>query len=160
MTESIGPSLRRQWRTALSKPGGKWLFSKLLGRMVPYTGSIGAIIDTLEPGHCVVTLADRRRVRNHLRSVHAIALCNLGEMATGLALMNSLPDKTRGILAGLSIEYPKKARGKLSAECRCEIPADNSEHEYLLIGEIRDCDNDIVAIVNARWLIGPEKNHA
>ena len=117
-------------------------------------------MQTLEPGHCIVTLTDRRRVRNHLRSVHAIALCNLGEMATGLALMNSLPDNTRGILAGLSIEYLKKARGKLVAECRCQIPADNTEQEYELVGEIRDAEHDMVAVVNARWLIGPEQNIA
>lgn len=156
MSNSIGPLLRRQWRIAQSKPGGKWLFSKLLGQTAPYTGSIGAMVETLEPGHCIATLTDRRRVRNHLRSIHAIALCNLGEMATGLALMNSLPDKTRGILAGLSIEYLKKARGKLVAECRCEIPTDNTEKEYELVGEIRDMEHDMVAVVHARWLIGPE----
>lgn len=160
MSKSIGPMLRRQWQAALSNPGGKWLFSKLLGRIAPYTGSIGAIVQTMEPGRCVVTLTDRRRVRNHLRSVHAIALCNLGEMATGLALMNSLPENTRGILAGLSTEYLKKARGKLTAECRCEIPEDNDEREYKLVGEIRDSENEMVAIVHARWLIGPEKNNA
>jgi len=159
MSESIGPKLRRLWQTATSKPGGKWLFSKLLGRMAPYTGSIGANVETLEPGHCIVTLADRRRVRNHLHSVHAIALCNLGEITTGLALMNSLPDNARGILTELSIKYSKKARGKLTAECRCEIPTDNTEREYTLLGEIRDENHDVVSIVNAHWLIGPDENH-
>jgi len=155
--QSIGPLLRQQWQKTASKPGGKWLFSKLLGKMVPYTGSIGATIQTLEPGHCVVTLNDRRKVRNHLKSIHAIALCNLGEMVTGMALMNSLPDKTRGILTGISVEYLKKARGLLTAECRCDIPSDNSEREYELTGEIRDAENEVVTVVKARWLIGPEK---
>ncbi len=157
MPASIGPLLRQQWQKTATRPGGKWLFSKLLGKMVPYTGSIGAVIQTLEPGHCVVTLKDRRKVRNHLRSVHAMALCNLGEMATGLALLNSLPDNTRGILTGFSIEYLKKARGELTAECRCEIPPDNSEREYEVNSEIRNVENEVVATVKARWLIGPEK---
>ena len=142
MADSIGPGLRRQWRSLSALPGGKLLFSTALGRFVPYTGSIGARIQRLEPGLCVASLRDRRRVRNHLGSIHAMALANLGEMVTGLALMNSLPDKARGIL---------------TAECRCDIPKDNSEREYELTGEIRDAQGDIVSIARARWLVGPEK---
>ncbi len=102
-------------------------------------------------------LRDRRKIRNHLRSIHAIALCNLGEMVTGLALMNSLPDNTRGILTGISVDYLKKARGRLTAECFCTIPDSSEQHEYTLRGEIRDTTGDPVATVSARWLIGPEK---
>ena len=157
MAQSIGPGLRHYWNKISSLPGGKWLFSRLLGRVVPYTGTIGATVQTLKPGHCEVVLRDRRKVRNHLRSVHAIALCNLGEMATGLALLNSLPDQTRGILTNLSITYMKKARGRLTGSCHCDIPTDNQEHEYLLTGEIRNTEDELVAEVKARWLIGPEK---
>ena len=158
MAHSIGPGLRTQWRRLAALPGGKRIFSTVLGRYVPYTGTIGAVIQQLEPGLCVASLHDRRGVRNHLGSIHAMALANLGEMVTGLALMNSLPDKARGILAGFSVEYLKKARGRLTAECRCEIPVDNSEREYQLTGEIRDTEGDIVSIAQARWLVGPEKS--
>lgn len=156
MARSIGPGLRQYWNWASKLPGGKWLFSRFLGLMVPYTGTIGATVREMEPGYCVVTLQDHRKIRNHLRSVHAIALCNLGEMVTGLALLNSLPDKTRGILTNLAITYLKKARGVLTANCRCDIPADNRETEYLLTGEIRNSEGELVAEVIAHWLIGPE----
>ena len=156
MTRSIGPELRRQWQRLAGVPGGKWLFSRLLGRFVPYTGTLGARIEVLEPGHCVVRLRDRRKVRNHLRSVHAMALANLGEMASGLALMNGLPDNMRGILTGFNIEYLKKARGELLAECYCEVPASNSEREVEVLCEIRDTNSEIVTVVKAQWLIGPE----
>ncbi|MEE9493959.1 MAG: hotdog fold domain-containing protein [Gammaproteobacteria bacterium] len=159
MSQSIGPRIRKLWKLAASKPGGKWLFSKLLGKMVPYTGSIHALVEILEPGYCRIRLIEHRRIRNHLRSVHAIALCNLGEMVTGLALMNSLPNATRGILTELSINYTKKARGKLTADCHCEVPKDNSEQSCLLVGEIRDQKGDLVSEVRAHWLIGPEKSH-
>ncbi len=157
MAQSIGPFLRRQWQRFSGKPAGKWLFSRALATYVPYSGTLGARVTVLQPGRCVVALRDRRAVRNHLRSVHAMALANLGELATGLALMNSLPADARGILTGFSIDYLKKARGRLSAECRCDIPADNSEREYHLTGEIMNTDNEIVAIARARWLVGPEK---
>jgi len=157
VTRSIGPELRRQWQRLAGIPGGKWLFSRLLGRFVPYTGTLGARIDVLEPGHCVVRLRDRRKVRNHLHSVHAMALANLGEMSTGLALMNSLPGNMRGILKGFNVEYLKKARGSLLAECLCEIPDGHAEREVEVRCEIRNTTRDIVTVATAQWLIGPEK---
>jgi len=157
MARSTGPGLRYHWRWATTLPGGKWLFSRLLGLVVPYTGSIGATVEIMEPGHCVVVLKDHRKVRNHLHSVHAIALCNLGEMVTGLALLNSLPDNTRGILTNLAITYLKKARGVLTASCNCAIPVDNQDTEHMLSGEIRNSDGELVAEVIANWLTGPEK---
>ena len=156
MARSIGPRLRYYWRTVSDRPGGKWLFSRVLGLIAPYTGSLGGTIQLLEPGHCVVTLPDRRRIRNHLNSVHAIALCNLGEKTTGLALMHSLPENTRGILTGISADYVKKARGLLTAECYCDVPDSNEKCEYSVNSDIRDTGGELVATVRARWLIGPE----
>ena len=157
MSRSIGPELRRQWQRLAGVPGGKWLFGRLLGHFVPYTGTLGAQIEVLEPGRCVVRLRDRRKVRNHLRSVHAMALANLGEMSTGLALMNSLPDNARGILKGFRVEYLKKARGPLLAQCHCEIPDGNTEREIGVRCDIRNTSRDIVAVARALWLIGPEQ---
>jgi len=157
MTRSIGPTLRHYWRQLCHRPGGKWLFSRALGLIAPYTGTLGADVRALAPGHCIVCLRERRRVRNHLHSVHAMALANLGEMATGLALMNSLPDSTRGILTGFSITYLKKARGTLTVECRCDIPGSNVRQEYRVSGGIRNADGEQVAELEARWLIGPEQ---
>ena len=114
---AIGDRLMKTWQRLAPLPGGRWLFSFILGQIAPYTGTIGASVKEIRPGYARVELRDRRKVRNHLGSVHAMALGNLGEMVTGLALMNSLPDKTRGILTGFSIRYLKKARGMLSADC-------------------------------------------
>ena len=156
MSRSIGPGLRKQWRRACLLPGGKWLFSRMLGLRVPYSGSLGAVVQSLEPGHCRVRLHDSRRLRNHLHSIHAMALANLGEMVTGLALLNSLPDDTRAILTGFSIEYLKKARGTLLAQCHTHVPLTNATVDLEVGGEIRDSDGAVVATVMARWHVGPE----
>jgi len=158
MRQSIGPRLRKQWQMLSRLPGGHWLFSRLLGTVVPYTGTLGAVVTTLEPGHCIVKLKDRRRVRNHLRSVHAIALANLGEMATGLALLSNLPDGMRAILIGFEANYLKKARGPLSAESRCGPPPDRKTREITVTADIRDASGDVTTTVVARWLTAPERD--
>lgn len=150
------PALRALWKALSPLPGGKALFSRAIGRLAPYTGTIGGHVEELGHGRAVVSMADRKAVRNHLNSVHAIALMNLAEMSTGLALVSSLPANTRAILTGLSIEYLHKARGRLRGRCVCEPPAEVAERRELTItGEILDGSDLVVARAEARWLVGP-----
>ena len=123
--------------------------------MTPYSGSIGARVQDLEPGFCRVTLRDRRRVRNHLGSIHAIALANVAEMASGLAVLVGLPANVQGILTGFSITYLKKARGLLTAECRAERLNVTTEQEYEAAVAIMDSAGDVVARAGARWRLRP-----
>ena len=117
---------------------------------------MGAHVKLLEPGHTVVQLSDRRRVRNHLNSVHAVALINLGEVATGLAVISQLPPDVRGIVTALGAEYRKKARGLLTAECRTDpIAAAAEPTERDVSAEIVDQAGDVVAVVRATWRLSP-----
>ena len=157
MAQSIGPLLRKYWGLLFRKPFGKWIFSRTIGFIAPYSGTISASVVHLEPGLGVVKLKEHRKVRNHLKSIHAIALVNLAEMVTGLTLMNSLPDDARGILTGIQMRYLKKARGVLTASCECEIPGTNEQQELQISGVIKNEQGEVVATAIASWLIGPEK---
>ena len=152
--EPAAARLLRYWRWLEPLPGGKWLFARILGHTVPYTGSIGARIETLEPGHARVSLRDRRAVRNHLDSIHAVALANLGEITTGLALLSSA-GSARGILVGLQLEYRKKARGRLLAECSCAPPVVAEPVEMKVVANIVDAGGDIVAVATTTWRLAP-----
>jgi uncharacterized protein (TIGR00369 family) len=151
-----GNPIRAAWDRLHKVPGGRRLFSALIGRIAPYTGTIGAVIEKLEVGYSRVTLADRRAVRNHLRSIHAVALANLAELTGNVALAYSLPDDARFIVAAMEIEYLKKARGKLTAECDCPVPADAERREYAVPVSIRDAGGDEVARATLRSLVGPK----
>jgi acyl-coenzyme A thioesterase PaaI-like protein len=123
----------------------------LLGWKVPYTGSIGAHVRELGPGHARITLRDRRAVRQHLGSVHAVALLNLGEVTSGLAMLAALPPGVRGIVTRLSAEYPRKARGLLTAVSRVTVPAVTGPTEVTVMAEITDESGDLVCRVTAVW---------
>jgi acyl-coenzyme A thioesterase PaaI-like protein len=111
----------------------------------------------LAPGHSKVVLRDRAAVRNHLRSVHAIALANLAELTGNVALAYSLPDDARFIVAGLNIDYIKKAHGKITGRCSLEPITSSERREYDVTVEMHDARGELVARANLRTLVGPRK---
>lgn len=143
------------WSRLSGLPGGTWLFSRLVGLMVPYTGTIGAHIRELEPGRSRVTLRDRRRVRNHLDCVHAVALVNLGEVTSGIAMMTALPAGVRGIVTGLSIEYFKKARGTITGRSAPTVPPVAATVETVVTADMTDAAGDVVARTHVTWRLSP-----
>jgi len=152
--------VRVAWDLLSTLPGGKTLFSRLIGRAAPYTGTIQATVVALRPGWAEVQMADRRAVRNHLQCVHAIALCNLAELAGNVAFAYSLPDGARFIVAGLQIDYLKKARGPLTAVAECPIPSSTTRREYDVDVSIHDASGEEVAHAVLRSLAGPVKSAA
>lgn len=157
MSDAPGQRLLSLWTRLSSRTGGKWLFSRIVGRYAPYTGTIGAVIEELRPGYARATLRDRHRVRNHLRSIHAVALVNLGEVVSGLAMLTALPPGIRGIVTGLSMEYTKKARGTLTADSQVLLPPMLASQTLQLVAEIRDEEGDVVARATVHWLVGPDR---
>jgi acyl-coenzyme A thioesterase PaaI-like protein len=157
MSDAPGQRLIALWTRLSRYPGGKWLFGRVLARQAPYTGTIGATIQELRPGYARATLRDRRIVRNHLQSIHAVALVNLGEVVSGLAMLTALPAGIRGIVTGLSIEYTKKARGTLTAESHVVLPPIDEPRTLPLVAEIRDSNSDVVARATVNWLVGPAR---
>ena len=126
--------------------------------MVPYTGALGSRILELEPGRTVAALADRRLVRNHLGSIHAVALVNLGELVSGLSVLTALPAGVRGIVTQLTAEYVRKARGPLTASADARelgLASVRESRDVQAAAEIRDRDRQLVARVTAHWRVGP-----
>ncbi len=155
MSTNPGARLLQLWRRLSPWPGGPWLFSVLFGRMVPYSGSVGPRVRRLEPGHAEVEIPDRRSNRQHLGSVHAIALMNLGEMTSGLAMMAGLPAGVRGIVTSLSMMYRKKARGTIRAVAHVSVPTVTEPRDIDVTADCFDREGSVVATATVRWRLGP-----
>jgi acyl-coenzyme A thioesterase PaaI-like protein len=152
-------SLLTSWQRARSLPAGKALFSYALRRKVPYSGTIRARVEELAAGYAKVRMADRTRVRNHFNSIHAVAMTNLGELASGLAMTAAMPPELRGIPVHFTVEFVKKARGEIVAEGRAPIPETPDEtteqREYEVEAILEDQTGTRVARFTALWAVGP-----
>lgn len=157
LTDSRRNLIRELWDRLHRLPGGRRAFSAAVGRAAPYTGTIGAKVEVLRRGYAEVLMPDRPGVRNHLRSIHAVALVNLAEVAGNVALAYSLPDDARFIVTGISIEYLKKARGPIRGVSHCPVPESSERAEYEVPVSLRDSSGDEVARVTLRSLVGPKR---
>jgi acyl-coenzyme A thioesterase PaaI-like protein len=155
--DAPGAKVTAAWHRLSPLPAGKWLFSLMVGRTAPYTGTIGARVEAFGGGHARVRLKERRAIRNHLNSIHAVALANLGEMTSGLAMMSAMPAGVRGIPIALSMDYLKKARGTLTAETQTSLPAITAETDHVVVATIRDAAGEDVARCTVRWRLAPPR---
>jgi uncharacterized protein (TIGR00369 family) len=153
-----GNMIRSAWQRLGPIPGGKRLFSALVGQAAPYTGTMGASVLDLREGYARVRLRDRRAVRNHLGCVHAVALANLCELTGNLAMAYSLPDDARFIVAGMNIDYLKKARGPITGETECPVPSSSAKTTYEVPVVLRDERGEEVAKAVLRTQVGPKKH--
>ena len=152
--QTLSPLLR-QWQRFCRLPGGRYLFGRFLGLMVPYAATIRPDVVVLEPGFARMRLRDRRRVRNHLFSIHATALITLAETAANLAMSSGQPRQGRWIVTGMDNDFLKKARGTITAECRIAAQDWRQPQDVQGRVELRDAAGDLVLLARPRWRIGP-----
>lgn len=138
---------------------GRWLYSRLICWRAPYFGSISPTVDLLETGRCIVRIRQRRRVQNHIGTVHAIALCNMAEMAGGLATDATIPASTRWIPKGMSVRYLKKASGVMTATALVPPIANPTQAQELHAKiEVRDAQNEVVFDADITMWVSPRRS--
>jgi len=98
-------------------PFGKSLFSYTVAKMAPYFLTIKPKIEEIRPNYIKASMRKRPAVHNHLKTVHAIASCNLCEFAAGICMEASIPKHRRWIPVGMNVLYLKKATTDLEATC-------------------------------------------
>jgi len=146
------------WQRLASVPAGKWLFSRLVCFKAPYFASIRPRFQVLRPGNSVVTIRKRRSVTNHIGTVHAIAICNLAEIAAGTMTEVTVPGDYRWIPKGMTVEYLRKAETDLTAVAEISpVPTFEGTFELPVNVVVTDTGNQVVfrAVINM-W-VSPRK---
>ncbi len=110
------------YHKALRWPFGRRLFSAFAARQAPYFSSVSPIVNALEPNRCEILVRKRRRVQNHIGTMHIIAIANGLEMAMGFMAEASIPAHLRWIPKGMELQYPNK--GETDIRCTATVPED------------------------------------
>jgi acyl-coenzyme A thioesterase PaaI-like protein len=133
------------WHRLSTKPLGKWAFAKAVCFKAPYFSSITPHFVELRAGYCEVTIRKRRAVQNHIGTVHAIAMCNMAELAAGVMTDASVPRNMRWIPKGMTVEYLRKAQTDLVAIAQLDtLEALAQEGDCVVPVEVKDAVGKIV----------------
>lgn len=97
----------------LYKMSNNEIFTKKVCEIAPYFSTIDPLFVQLEPGYAEVTMPNTKSVHNHLGTVHAIAMCNLAEIAAGILTDVSIKTNHRWIPIGMNVSYLAKATSEL-----------------------------------------------
>lgn len=136
----MSASVLSLYRRMARWPAGRWLFSRAICLKAPYFATIAPRFMVLDVGRCEVRIRDRRRVHNHIGTVHAIALCNLAELSAGLMAEVTLPPGMRWIPRGMSVQYLAKAKGSMHALAMPEsaAPESGDGYDWPVVVSVRD----------------------
>jgi acyl-coenzyme A thioesterase PaaI-like protein len=140
---------------------GRRLCSWLICRQAPYFSSISPLLEILEPGRCVASIQHRRRVQNHIGTVHAIALCNLAEFVGGLATDAAMTRSLRWIPKGMAVRYLKKAVGPMRGEAILDPIGDigtGAERSARVV--VKDRNSEVVFDAQIAMWVSPKRTDA
>jgi acyl-coenzyme A thioesterase PaaI-like protein len=125
-------------------PFGKKLFTFMVCLNAPYFFSIKPKITKLKKNRCEVFIKKKRSVTNHIKTVHAIAMCNMAELSGGLMIEASLPKDKQWIPSGMTVQYLKKAETNLIAVSDGSNIDWNQTGTIIVPVEVKDVNNQIV----------------
>lgn len=145
------------WNRLQSLPFGKTLFSRAVCWKAPYFASIRPRFEELRPGFARVGMAKRRAVTNHIGTVHAIAMCNLAEIAAGTLAEVSIPASMRWLPKGMQVEYLRKAATSVEAVATFPDVAEGPARDVPATVEVRDRDGAVVCRAVITMWVSPRK---
>jgi acyl-coenzyme A thioesterase PaaI-like protein len=138
-------------------PLGKAAFSRAVTWRAPYFATIAPQFVVLAPGRAEARMKKRRAVLNHIGTVHAIAMCNLCELAAGAMLESTLPRSQRWIPRGMSVRYLKKAQTDLVARTQLDPVASDFVGDLVVHVDVVDTRGEIVMDANITMYVSRAK---
>ena len=145
------------WQKLEKKPLGKAFFTRAICWKAPYFASISPRFQELRPGHARVSMRLRRAVTNHIGTVHAIAMCNLAEIAAGTMTEASIPTTMRWLPKGMEVQYLKKAASDVEATATMPEVTEGPGRDVPVTVEVKDRAGEVVCRAVITMWVTPRK---
>ncbi|HEY8549623.1 MAG TPA: hotdog fold domain-containing protein, partial [Vicinamibacterales bacterium] len=118
-TTSVSRVLQ-SWQRRSTSGLGRWLFTREVCRRSPWFATIRPRFIEMRPTLCRIGMTNRRRIQDHLGTVHAVAIGNLCELAAEMVTEVTIPATMRWTTRGMTIEYLRKASTDVVAIARLD----------------------------------------
>ena len=106
----------RKW----PKPWRSALLNFAIRRTVKFVGTASVKVEMLDFNRSIMSLKNRKKVQNHIGTIHATAMALLAETATGMLVGMNIPDGKVPVLKSMKIDYLKRASGDMRAEAHLQ----------------------------------------
>lgn len=147
------PTVLGLYRSLARLPKGRTVFSVVFARKAPYFRTIRPRFLDVRPHRAELVVADRKRVHNHIGTVHVIAICNGLEAAMGALAEATVPVGKRWIPKGMRVEYV----GKATSDIVCVAETEPADWEHgpdvpVRVSATRDDGSVVVSGVIDLWV--------
>lgn len=140
------PDVLQLWNKLSPLPQGERLFSIAFSQIAPYFATVSPRFTVVEPSRAELVIRKRRKVHNHIKTMHVIAICNGLEAAMGALAEASVPADKRWIPQGMEVAYTAKATSDITCIAETDPEQWTSEDPNLPV-RVRAVREDGIVVV-------------
>ena len=138
----------------------QWLGIRLITMMfrykVKFVGTAGLTITGTDLKSVTFVQKNRKKVQNHIGSVHAAAMALLAESATGFVVGLNLPGDKLPLIKTMNLKYVKRSKGDMKAvawltEEQIELMKSEPKGDVLVNVKVTDETGDEPVLCEMNW---------
>lgn len=132
------------------------LLSWVIGRTVPMVGTAAIRFEKMTETEVILTLANRKRMRNHIGQIHAAAMTLLAETATGMLAGMNIPDDKVPLIKLFTVRFARRTKGALKAVATLsaeqqELMRSTDKGETVVAVRVTDETQEEVIVCEMLW---------
>ena len=116
MANKLSKLVRKVYK--LPQSTHEFLLTKLFTSQVKLAGTAKLKVLKISNEEVSVKLANKKRVQNHIGSIHAVAAALAAESASGIVFGMNVPDSHLPLLKSMSLTYNKRMQGDITATAK------------------------------------------
>jgi len=93
-----------------------FLLTLIFCTKVKYAKTTGIKINKISGKEVEITLANKKKVQNHIGGIHAVAAALLAESTSGIVFGMNVPDTCIPLLKSMTLRYQRRMQGALKAK--------------------------------------------
>ena len=133
-----------------------FLLTRLFCSQVKFANTAGVKLRQITNTNVLLTLANKKRVQNHIGGIHAVAAALLAESATGIIVGLNLPDSRLPLLKSMTMNYYQRMQGDLTAkaqlnEDQIKMIKEQEKGDMIIPVEITDESGQAPIVAEMHW---------